>query len=173
MQTEQQLLPDKSVIDCLLHGGFWQQAQQLPDHLALIHGHEAITYQQLLQQALKIASALRDAGVQSEQTVGVCHPNPLQMTAGILGVLFAGGAYIPLDLQYPVERLQSMLSDAGTNYILASSNSAGLFSTHQQILIDLDHASSYDTPNNQLSSIDPQQLAYVIFTSVRLVAPRV
>jgi nonribosomal peptide synthetase DhbF len=163
--SDLQLSRYASEVGHLLHGGFWQQAQQQPDQVALIHGQESITYQELLHQALAIAATLREAGVQAEQTVGVCHRHPLQMTAGILGVLFAGGAYIPLDLQYPVERLQGMLSDADTRYILASSSDAGLFSTQQHTLIDLDRAISNNEPYNQRASIDPQQLAYVIFTS--------
>ena len=156
---------------------FESVAARNPDHIAVRSGEESLTYGELNARANQLANYLRGLGVGSEIAVGVCTHRSLETVVALLGILKAGGVYVPLDPEYPQERLSHMLEDSQVAVLL----------TQQQLLFDLPpHAaaseivcldSDWETisreANDNLSpSATGANLAYVIYTSGSTGKPR-
>ena len=103
---------------------FAAQAARTPDAIAVVHEDESLTYGELDARANQLAHRLRRWGVGPDVLVGLCVERSLEMVVGLLAVLKAGGAYVPLDPEYPAERLQYMMSDAGLRVLLTHSSLA-------------------------------------------------
>lgn len=104
--------------DTTLSELFKQSVQRNPDAVALVYNSQVMTYGQLSNKAEEIAQQLRAAEVQAEELVGLCVQRCPEMVAGLLGILKAGAAYVPLDPAYPKERLALMLNDAKLRLVL-------------------------------------------------------
>src|SRR5437764_8139549 len=104
----QQNYPRNACVPHLVAG----QATATPDAVALVAGHQRLTYRELNQRANQLAHYLQTLGVRPNVLVGLCMERSLDMVVGLLGILKAGGAYVPLDPSYPSERLVFMLEDA-------------------------------------------------------------
>jgi hypothetical protein len=151
-----------------LHQMFEQQVERSPNALALIAQSEKLTYQHLNQRVNQLAHYLRKLGVTQETLVAICLERSIEMVVGILAVLKAGGAYIPLDPNYPMERLSFMLSDSQATVLITrqemlkklslSSDRTVCLDTHKDII----NAESQENPTS-ISSSD--NLAYIIYTS--------
>ncbi|MGX1471580.1 UNVERIFIED_CONTAM: amino acid adenylation domain-containing protein [Streptomyces canus] len=126
------------------------RANEAPDVVAVVSGGRVLTYGGLAARASRLAHDLRARGVGAESVVGLCLPRGVDMVVAVLGVWLAGGAYLPLDPEYPVERLEFMVADSGA----------------QVVLREGDLALSEDLPSTSLEvAVEPAQLAYVIYTS--------
>ncbi|HEU0076497.1 MAG TPA: amino acid adenylation domain-containing protein, partial [Longimicrobiaceae bacterium] len=101
-----------------LHTPFERRAASHPDAVALVGAGERLTYAELNDRADVLARALRAAGVGPEGVVAICAERSVQMVVGILAVLKAGGAYLPLDPAHPADRLGFMLRDARARALL-------------------------------------------------------
>jgi len=95
-----------------------RQAERSPGAIAVQYGPDQLTYAQLHRRASQLASQLRAAGVGPEVRVGVCAQRSAELVVGLLAVLKAGGAFLPLDPDYPAERLAFMLNDAAPRVVL-------------------------------------------------------
>jgi amino acid adenylation domain-containing protein len=95
----------------LLHELFLAQAERTPDAVALVHGEQRLTYRELAERSLRLAGRLRATGVGLEVPVGVCLQRTPLLVATLLGTLRSGGFYVPLDPNYPAERLKVILED--------------------------------------------------------------
>src|SRR6185312_10747723 len=102
----------RSLPEATLPELFAAQAAHTPDAVAVVFGDEALTYGDLEHRANRLAHHLRALGVGPEVVVGLCLPRSLDLVVGLLGILKAGGVYLPLDPDYPAERRAFMLSDA-------------------------------------------------------------
>ncbi|MFF2044550.1 amino acid adenylation domain-containing protein, partial [Kitasatospora sp. NPDC058170] len=91
---------------------FEAHAAQAPDATALVHGAEALTFGRLNSRANRLARALVAAGVGPDSLVALALPRSVESVVGILAVLKAGAAFLPLDAEYPVDRLAHMLADS-------------------------------------------------------------
>ena len=100
-------VPASSVVDL-----FAAQARATPDAVAVVHGDRELSYAALDAQSNRLAHHLRGLGVGAETVVGLYVERSLETVIGLLGILKAGAAYLPLDPSYPAERLAFMLSDA-------------------------------------------------------------
>lgn len=158
-------------LDQCVHQLFEAQVERTPQATAVIWQDEQLTYDQLNRRANQLAHYLRQAGVGPEARAAICVERSLDMVIAALGVLKAGGAYLPLDPTYPAERLAFMLEDAQPTIVIsqtAVSQSALAGITRPDNLINLDGdwaaiASQPDTnPENQAT---PHNLAYMIYTS--------
>ena len=153
---------------------FEAQAASTPGAVALICADEQLTYGELNERANRLAHYLQESGVTPETIVGVLMERSVEMVVAMLGVLKAGGAYAPLDPQYPHERLAFMLQDAGIGMLLTQSKlAAGLseLSMDQMRVVEIDRewqaisdGSDGSSENPTLSS-SPDNLAYIIYTS--------
>jgi amino acid adenylation domain-containing protein len=143
-----------------------EQARQNPGRVALVDEAMQLTYSELEDQANRLAHHLKAMGVVANTVVAVCmRRSPLAVLAS-LAVLKAGGAYLPIDLNYPRERLSFILTDAHVSLALSESSAADRLPAGSWRVILLDREDVAETtPNGQPSQILPDQLSYVIYTS--------
>ncbi|MBR7826929.1 amino acid adenylation domain-containing protein [Actinospica sp. MGRD01-02] len=145
------------------------RAARTPEAVAVVHGDDELTYGELNAQANRLARLLVARGVGPDTLVAVGMERGLDLIAALLGVLKVGGAYVPVDPEYPAGRLEFMVRDAQAPVLLTQSRYAALFAgitDVEQVLIDgdRDRISEYeDTDLGERSG--PRDLAYVIYTS--------
>jgi amino acid adenylation domain-containing protein len=157
---------DYDVTRCL-HQLIEAQVERTPDAIAVSFRGEHLTYRELNQRANQLAHYLQTLGVQPEVLVGICIERSLEMLVGLLGILKAGAAYLPLDPGYPLERLELILSDSQVP-VLLTDNQKLFANDEQRKVVDLRR----DQPNiathiqdNPAPRATPNNLAYVIYTS--------
>src|SRR5579864_624016 len=150
-----------------LHALFEQQVQLSPDVVAAACGDDQLSFTQLNKRSNQLARVLRAKGVGPDARVGICLERSLEMIVAILAVLKAGAAYVPLDPQYPSERLEYILQDAGTELVIASRDTdSKLPGTGTHVLVDRDTLLiAQQSEHSFESGALPQNLAYVIYTS--------
>ncbi|MET0397982.1 MAG: amino acid adenylation domain-containing protein [Longimicrobiaceae bacterium] len=107
-----------------VHELFEAQAARTPRRVAVTAPGGDLTYAELDARAAALAAVLRGRGVGPDDRVGICLPRSPEMVAAVLGVLKAGGAYLPLDPAYPPDRLRWMLEDSGARVVLATAEAA-------------------------------------------------
>jgi amino acid adenylation domain-containing protein len=145
-----------------------KQAAATPDALALVEGDVSLSYQELNQRANQLAHYLRSLGVHADMLVGLCIERSVDMVVGLLGILKAGAAYVPLDPSYPSERLTFMLQNAQAFLLLTRRRYAAnlVLQDTQVVCVDddaIDLASLRTDNLAPIASID--DLAYIVYTS--------
>jgi microcystin synthetase protein McyA len=147
---------------------FEEQAQKTPNHIASINKNEKLTYQQLNERSNQLARYLRKLGVGPEFLVGICMKRSNFMLIGLLGILKAGGGYVPLDPSYPKERLQYMLDDANVEMILTDNILSEQLSFDDREIIRLDVEwpiiAKFQSTNLECQTIS-SNVAYLVYTS--------
>jgi amino acid adenylation domain-containing protein len=154
--------------DRCIHELFEAQAARAPHAVALVYEQQQLTYGELNARANQLAHHLIGLGVGPETLVAICMERSLEMIVGLLAILKAGAAYVPLDPEYPAERLNFMLRDAQTTVLLAlSSLRPGLLPREgRTICLDTDAPSwSGRSTANPRSGARGCNAAYVIYTS--------
>ena len=131
------------------------------DKTAVVFEGNSLTYRELLAQSRNVAGLLQKNALQKEEIVGVFLPRGLEMYPVILGILQAGGAYLPMDPAYPDVRLQYMVQDSGLRYIFTTRELA----PRLQGLCEAIYVDELPSAPFEAVTIQPQQLAYVIYTS--------
>jgi len=116
-----------SKIQCL-HQLFEERALKSPDQQAVVFEGKSLTYFHLNNKANQLAHYLQSLGVGPNDLVGVCLERSLDMIVGVLAVLKAGGAIVPLDTSYPDARLDFILKDTGAKVLLTQSEFESRFS---------------------------------------------
>jgi len=147
---------------------FQAQVERTPDAIALISGADRWTYAALDARANRIAQALAARGVRPGDWVGLCLPRSPDLVAALLGVLKAGAAYVPLDPDFPLQRLRDMAEDAGIRLLLSDAANAGRLgiSGLPSLLLDADADAIGQQPATAPSvTTDGDAPAYVIYTS--------
>ncbi len=170
-----------------IHQLFEAQAERTPDAPALEFGGRHLSYRELNQRANQLAHHLRALGIQPEERVGICVERSFELIIGLLGILKAGAAYVPLDPTYPTERLQFMLADSRVAVVLTygeigdwrlESDAANLQSpiSHPQsqiVRLDADWPQIGRQPEaNPAVELGSRQQAYVIYTSGSVGQPK-
>jgi amino acid adenylation domain-containing protein len=150
-----------------LHEFFRAQAERTPDAVAASFGEEEWTYAELGERAGRLARRLRGLGVGPEVVVGVCLERSLDLLVALLGVLEAGGAYLPLAPEYPAERLAWMIEDARPAALLAGSGLLPDLPPGAPPVLDPAGLGKEPAPASETGAprVDLANLAYVIFTS--------
>lgn len=151
-----------------VHTLFEEQAARFPDACALVYDDHAIAYQELQRRSNQVADVLRSSGVTQETLVGIYVHRSLEMIIGLLGVLRAGGAYIPLDPSFPGERLASLLDALRVRYVLTTTGLSERVAQRSSLhTLCLDDWSTFEMFPAQVvrTPVHPVQLAYVISTS--------
>ena len=144
---------------------FEVQVAKTPDNIALMYEDKQLNYRELNWKANQIARLMRNKGVKRGTIVGIMVERSCEMLIGILGILKSGGGYLPIDPEYPEERIRFMLADSGASILLTQSHFLSKYVFAQEV-IDLDNQGNYDGEGTDLKLIsEPQDLAYVIYTS--------
>ncbi|MDB4951688.1 MAG: non-ribosomal peptide synthetase [Gemmatimonadetes bacterium] len=152
----------------MVHEMIAAQAARTPDAVALSFAGATVTYAEMEVRANRLAHHLRGLGVGPDVRVAISVPRSPQMVIGLLGVLKAGGAFLPIDAAYPADRIAYMLEDSGAPVLLAFAEMADGFPPHAATVVRLDadwpaiEAGPADAPATELT---PLNLAYVIYTS--------
>ncbi|ELS02826.1 non-ribosomal peptide synthase/amino acid adenylation enzyme [Xenococcus sp. PCC 7305] len=156
--------------DKYIHQLFEEQVSKTPNQIAVVFEEQELTYQELNNKANQMAHYLQSFGVEPEILVGLCAERSLEMIVGILGILKAGAAYVPLDPNYPPARLSHILLDSGVEFLLTqeSLESALPANQAQVIYLDTDWWKIEQQSEKNLdsrSNVESHYLAYVIYTS--------
>ena len=154
--------------DVLLHQLIELQAANDPDRTAVTCEKGSLTYRELLDRARRMARHLSALGVGPDTPVAVCLERSCDLLVAILGVLEAGGAFVPVDVTYPPERIASMLADARPPVVITRTGLlAGLpVSAAKVVDIERDREVLLRCPNTPvLARTTPDNLAYIIYTS--------
>ncbi|MEV0810861.1 amino acid adenylation domain-containing protein [Micromonospora sp. NPDC050200] len=150
-----------------LHGPIEERAARTPDAVALTIDGRSATYAELNAAANRVAHRLRAAGVGPETLVGVCAERSVELVTGLLGVLKAGGAYLPLDPEYPADRLAFMVDDAAAPVVLVQEHLRDVLPATGATVLALDDAGVWagQPADDPTPAAGPEHLAYVIYTS--------
>jgi amino acid adenylation domain-containing protein len=148
----------------LLHALVIEQAQRVPQGWAILSSRENLTYQQLINRVYSLAYHLQQQEPQSTQIIAILMRKGWEQVAASLAILVAGGAYLPLDIDSPYDRLSQILEETNVKLILTQSDCQHTFSHLRTIPVDTFISDTYSEPFplKQQSSTD---LAYVIYTS--------
>ncbi|HYO14551.1 MAG TPA: amino acid adenylation domain-containing protein, partial [Thermoanaerobaculia bacterium] len=151
----------------LVHEQVAEQAARTPETAAVVFGEGRLTYAELDAQARRLAGHLRGLGVGPDVLVGLAVERSPEMVVGLLGVLHAGGAFLPLDPGYPRERLELMFADARPRVVLTLERLLpGLPESAATVLcLDRDQESPALAGEGMAGGADLDNLAYVIYTS--------
>ncbi|NML63868.1 amino acid adenylation domain-containing protein [Hymenobacter sp. RP-2-7] len=152
----------------LLHGLFAETARLYPNQLALSWLGENCTYQQLNERADQLAARLQGLGVRAGDFVGLLLAKSVELYVGMLAVLKAGAAYVPLDLSFPADRVTFILGDCGARLLLTNRPLPEGFAGWPGEVLDLSApASPAPTTPAGLApvALGPDAIAYVIYTS--------
>src|SRR5262249_21066980 len=117
---------------------FAAQAARTPDAVAVLFGDHSLSYGELDARSSRLTHHLRGLGVGPETIVGLCVERSPEMIVGLIGILKAGGAYLPLDPNYPTERLDYVLQDAGAHALIVHATTRHRLPSPTRYLIDLD-----------------------------------
>jgi amino acid adenylation domain-containing protein len=144
------------------------QAELTPTAPAVVASNLVLRYGELNRRANQLAHHLRALGVGPDALVGCCLERSCDLVVGLLGILKAGAAYLPLDPAYPAERLAFMLHDAQVSVLVTDRRAASRLSSRstQVVCMDADAATlSRQSPLDPGTPAGPDGLAYVIYTS--------
>jgi amino acid adenylation domain-containing protein len=147
---------------------FEEQAKRTPRAVAVVFGEQELTYGELDLRSGELAHYLGSLGVRAGARVGICIEPSIEMIVGLLGILKAGAAYVPIDPKYPEERISFMLADTEAAVLLTRKGLESRFSGDGVKAVYLDtgwepiEAAGHGSTRE---SCTPEDIAYVIFTS--------
>lgn len=163
-RTDVQFDSEKHVEDL-----FDEQALRTPGKTAVICRNQSLTYAGLRKRVYRLARHLRKLQVGPEAIVAICMERSIEMMVALLGVLKAGGAYLPLDPAFPPERVAFMLKDSDARVILTQRRLKDRFGDSRTTIVSLDEDDvGYDTAESSetlASETSASSLAYLIYTS--------
>lgn len=144
------------------------QVKRTPDAVAAVFENEQLTYHQLNCAANQLARYLQQQGIGPDMPIGICVERSLDMVVGLLAILKAGSPYVPLDPEYPQERLNFMMQDSNIFMLLTQSHLKEFLSENQASVICLDQDyplwTKTDTTNLD-TTVTLDNLAYIMYTS--------
>ncbi len=158
-------LPDLVVTDL-----FEARAAEAPDSIAAVFQDTPLTYAELNARANRLARLLVTRGIGPESVVALAMPRSLEMLVAVLGVLKAGGSYLPIDAKYPADRVDYMVGDASPAVLLSTVDVAATLNVDVEVLaIDAIDFSGYAPVNlsdaQRVAPLRPHHPSYVIYTS--------
>jgi amino acid adenylation domain-containing protein len=156
--------------EVFIHQLFEHQADQIPNQLAALCDGQQVTYSELNKQANQLAHLLKRSGVGPESLVGIYVDRKIEMLLGMLAVLKAGAAYVPMDTSFPETRLEYILQDANVEVVVTETALAPKLAFSSVMKVDMmDRETFGNFPVKNLDSsevsLKPDNLAYVIYTS--------
>jgi natural product biosynthesis luciferase-like monooxygenase protein len=153
-------LGDAFARDLRVHQAFEAMVAARPDAMALEAGSVKLSYAELDRRASALAGALADRGARPGTVVGLCHERNADLGVALLAILKTGAAYLPLDPNYPADRIAYMIGDSGAPLIVASAAAASRLALDPAKVV-----SPSATGTAPLADGSPEDLAYLIYTS--------
>lgn len=147
---------------------FEEQVNRVPNNIAVDLLGDCISYYELNERVNRLAYTLRKNGVKPNDIVGVITERSIEMIIGILAVIKAGGAYMPVDIDFPEERIEYIFKNSKCNYLLYKLNDglSELLRNKVDYIYNLDDESIYDIEYDNLQKVNkPDDLIYIIYTS--------
>jgi amino acid adenylation domain-containing protein len=147
---------------------FREQVERGPERLAVTCGEQSLTYRELDRSAGQLAGYLERLGVGPGVRVGICVERGVDMVVGLLGILRAGAAYVPLDPAYPRERIAFMLEDSGASVLVTQDSLLASLPQHTARVLSLDgdrEVIAAEPTDGAAVQSGADDLAYVIYTS--------
>ncbi|OBB86906.1 non-ribosomal peptide synthetase [Mycobacterium colombiense] len=147
-----------------LHDGFFRQAERQPDAPAVLARSGDLSYAQLRDQALAVAAALRTAGITARDTVAVMGPKTAEQIPALLGILSVGAAYLPIGIDQPRDRAERILDTGAVSLALVCGGQRLSLPVPELVIAEVlrDVRAGAEIAS---ARIDPDELAYVLFTS--------
>lgn len=151
--------------DKTVHKLFEEQVERTPEKTAIVFEDKELTYRELNEKSNQLARLLREKGVKSNSIVGIMINRSLEMIIGIMGIIKSGGSYLPIDPDFPENRIKYVLNDSNVDIVITNSSlKPKVYTDSNVILIDEIKNSDFSTKN--LENINkPEDLIYVIYTS--------
>lgn len=154
--------------DKCIHTFFEEQAAKTPDNIALEFGDKKITFAELNSKANRLANYLRKNGVTNEVLVAVCMERSIDTVVCLFAVIKSGGAYVPVDPNYPQERISYLINDSQPEVILTQEKFSDKVNTADAKIINVDRdwgEIEIENSENTGDIVSSENLAYVIYTS--------
>ncbi|MET4641141.1 amino acid adenylation domain-containing protein [Streptomyces atratus] len=177
-QLEELAGPHRELPDLRFHELFEQRVAAHPDAVAAVHGEQQLTYRELNARANRVGRALLARGLRREGVVAVVTERDLDWMAAVLAVFKAGGVYLPIEPHFPADRVATMLSRAACGLVLTEPGSTstldqalGSLSGIQKLLVGAAYEEDHADDDLGLR-VEPDQLAYIYFTSGSTGAPK-
>ncbi|MFB5267552.1 amino acid adenylation domain-containing protein [Paenibacillus enshidis] len=156
-----------------IHGMFELAAALYPERIAVSSIHGQFTYRELNEKANRTARMLLQQGLRTGEFVSIFMERSLELIVSLLGILKAGGVYVPVDPEHPEDRNRYILSDTGSSFILTKSEyqeQAALLCTEVDtvkgiISMDSGMMDAFEGTGNVDNGVKPDDLAYIIYTS--------
>jgi amino acid adenylation domain-containing protein len=152
----------------VIQGLVERQAELRPDAVAVVCDDERLTYADLNARANQVARALQAHGVGTETMVGIYMERSARTIVGILGIIKAGAAYVPIDLQYPKDRVEYILENSGAKAVVTDGEFRNALADFKGAVVRVDEAYSevgWQSHENLEIQVDGSNAAYVIYTS--------
>ncbi len=149
----------------LMHELFLEQAAKTPDAVAVRWSARQFTYRELQEYAQGLANELRAEGVRDGDRVGIYMPRSIEMVVSVLAVLLAGAAYVPIDPEFPLQRIEYVLEDAQPRCVLGHPSLSAQWKNSGTSLRHVELKQLSRATQAPHSRVTPSGAAYVIFTS--------
>ena len=152
-----------------IHQLFEQQVEKTPNNIAIVFEEDSLSYTELNKRSNQLAHYLVKNGVKPDDILGLCIERSLEMMIGILAILKAGAAYLPLDPIHPKARLKHMINNSVLSMVLTQQKLISITEGQLQLVLD-DHdfmasLAHYSVNNPRIAGLNSKHLAYVIYTS--------
>ena len=153
---------DKTIVDL-----FEEQVSQTPNNISVTLNNSTLTYKDLNEKANQLARYLIKNGIQKGDVIGIRVDKSFEMIIGILAIIKAGCTYLPINMSYPQDRVEYMLTDSNAKFLLTVDSMINDIDTPiRKITIDLSNSSIYCLDSSNLNiQISPEDLIYIIYTS--------
>ncbi|MFS4449711.1 amino acid adenylation domain-containing protein [Maribacter sp. 2307UL18-2] len=144
---------------------FEKQVARSPEKTCLVFENESLTYQEVNERANRLGLCLRKQGVKRDQIIGLLMERSINLVVGMLGILKSGGAYLPLDVDSPGDRLSYILEDSGANLLLTQ-NQYSISIKYDIRTVFIEDVEEALLEKENLKKINrPSDLCYIIYTS--------
>ncbi|MGN7471968.1 non-ribosomal peptide synthetase [Brevibacillus sp. SAFN-007a] len=148
-----------------IHELFEEQVKKCPEKTAIIYQNKSITYKELNRKSNQLARKLRQYGIKRNMIVGLMVQRSIEMIIGILGIIKAGGCYLPIDPKFPMTRIQYMIHESNVNLIITQHELSDNF-IFDGTLMYIDDDFLYSGEDSDLDNVNnSSDLIYVIYTS--------
>ncbi len=144
---------------------FEEQVKKTPNNIAIVFENKKLTYKELNEKANSLAYYLRNNGISRNDIVGIMVNRSLEMIVSILAVLKSGGCYIPIDPTYPQDRIEYMLQNSNSKYLLTFESLKDTIDFDNKIFVELSSSIYAENKINLENINSSEDLAYVIYTS--------